>query len=516
MINKQNSPLFAQGLAKWDAFCKQYTGPYDFSKSVYAGMNQKVSYVCPVHGVMASDAKNLMQGKQCPKCAFAARKGRLRMTHNKMLARFKVTHGDKYDYSQAVYKGQRVEVAILCDSHGVFWQKPEYHWAGAGCPTCFHTERRGASQRDTYESFTAKVVGVFGDLFSIPAFQYQNSQQDIVVHCTKHKLDCQTRPNWLINGYNPCPKCNHMKSSGEEEVARYLSIFTPTQRRDRTILAPKELDIVLPEHQLAVEYCGMYWHSHGTVDEERRNKHNHYQKYNGCAAKGIRLLTIYETEWEQRKPAIKRLLRNAIGKSKGKVMARKCELRTVTNAEARVFYDKYHPQGGEGSGDHYALFWKGKMVACMRFVHGANDRGSAAQHRVWTLGRYATRITVTGGASKLFKAFLADKNPPEVKSFSDNRYFAGSMYAQLGFELEEDVVPDYQVWSQKLGLLPKSHYQRRNIPRKLKEHGVTDVEFDPDKDTRTEREMTFLVGARRIYDCGKKRWVYKSLARQDV
>jgi len=93
MINKQNSPLFAQGLAKWNTFCKQYRGPYDFSKSVYAGMNQKVNYGCPVHGEMHSDAKNLMNGKQCPKCSFAARKGKLRMTPNKMLARFKEAHG---------------------------------------------------------------------------------------------------------------------------------------------------------------------------------------------------------------------------------------------------------------------------------------------------------------------------------------------------------------------------------------------------------------------------------------
>ena len=89
-----------------------------------------------------------------------------------------------------------------------------------------------------------------------------------------------------------------------------------------------------------------------------------------------------------------------------------------------------------------------------------------------------------------------------------SRYFSGGMYEQLGFALEEETAPDYQVWSPKLGLKPKSHYQRRNIQQRLIEHGV-DEEFNHKVDVRTEREMTYLMGARRIYDCGKKRWVWK-------
>jgi hypothetical protein len=126
---------------------------------------------------------------------------------------------------------------------------------------------------------------------------------------------------------------------------------------------------------------------------------------------------------------------------------------------------------------------------------------------VWTLGRYATRITVAGAASKLFKAFLQEYNPPVVKSFSDNRFFDGGMYEQLGFVLDAEVPPDYQVWHQKLGVRPKPHFQRRLIPARIKELG-SDLVFDPDTDSRTEAEITYALGAGRIYDCGKKRWVW--------
>jgi hypothetical protein len=507
-INKQNSPFFALGQAKWDKFVHEYEGPYDFSGSVYAGMNQKVRFTCPAHGEVTSDAKNLISGKRCNACAIAARAGGRRMTQKQMLGRFVEVHGETYNYDHAVYAGQTKPVTIRCSRHGDFLQKPEFHWGGSGCPTCFHEDRRGASQRDTLESFTEKLEGVFPGGFTVCG-GYEGSQALIGLTCTVHSEVVHTKPNYILNGHNPCPKCNHMKSAPEEEVAAYLSIFTTVERRSRTLIGPKEVDIYLPEHKIAVEFCGMYWHSHGDKVDETKNKARHATKHRLCAAKGVRLITIYETEWTERPAAIKRLLRNAIGKTRGRLMARKCEVRKPTAQEARSFYEKYHPQGGAGSGEHWGLYWKGALVACMRFTFGGNDRGAAAAGRVWTLSRYATRVSVSGAASKLFTVFLKEKTPGEVKSFSDNRLFSGGMYSQLGFTLEADLPPDYQVWSTTLGLRPKAHYQRRLLATRLREHGVVES-FDPAKDTRTEATMTYLMGGRRIFDCGKKRWVWRA------
>lgn len=145
----------------------------------------------------------------------------------------------------------------------------------------------------------------------------------------------------------------------------------------------------------------------------------------------------------------------------------------------------------------------------MRFALGANDRGNNA-NRVWTLARYATRVNILGGASKLFKAFVKDEQPELIKSFSDNRYFSGGMYEQLGFTMELESQPDYQVWSQKLGLKPKTYYQRRTLQKRLNDHNINET-YDSETDSRTEKEMTYIMGAGRIYDCGKKRWVWKNI-----
>ena len=415
-------------------------------------------------------------------------------------------HAGHYRYDKTIYINAHTKVDIICGTHGVFQQTPTNHVQGKGCPRC-KAEAFGARHRSSLDDFISKALLIWGSRWSYAQTIYTGARDLLTIGCPLHGLFQQTQSNHL-SGKVGCTRCNHMQSRGEDQIAALMATWTEVKQRDRQILRPREIDIYLPEKKLAIEYCGEYWHSHGTREEEKQNKLKHHQKYVDCQAQGIRLLTIYESEWVNRNYAIRRLLRNAVGKGRGKLMARKCELRSVPSIEAQAFYERYHPQGGAGAGRHYGLYWKNKLVACMRFTLGANDRG-ATKERTWTLTRYATRVTVAGGASRLFKAFLGEVKPKEVKSFSDNRYFGGGMYEQLGFVLEEEALPDYQVWSPKLGLRPKSHYQRRLLPRRLEDHGLEE-RFDPTTDLRTEMEMTFLMGARRLYDCGRKRWVWSA------
>lgn len=413
-------------------------------------------------------------------------------------------HGDTYDYSKVVWTAAKCKVVIVCKIHGKFAQTADNHKVGHGCPAC---RAAATSERclTTKARFIEKVLVVHGDVLDFSKTVYRGSHTAIRVVCKEHNTEFLQAPTSMLSGHMGCTKCNHMKSAPEDEVATYLSLFTEVQSRDRKLIAPYELDIVLPEHKLAVEYCGEYYHSSGDQESEVKMATKHIRKHQAAADAGYRLITLYGSEWETRKPVIKRLLRNAIGKGRGRLMARKCELKTVTNADATVFYDKYHPQGGAGHGEHYGLYWNDKLVACMRFTHGSNDRGNN-KTRVWTLSRYATRVTVAGGASRLLKAFVTDKSPKQVKSFSDNRFFGGGMYETLGFELKEESSADYMVWHHRLGLRHKSHWQRREIQDRARQLGA-EIDFNHETDPRTERDMTYLLGARRIYDCGKKTWV---------
>lgn len=566
----------------WRVVADLWGDAYDYSKFQYLGSTIKTTVTCKKHGDFSTKPTYLVNGNGCPACGkekVLATAERKKLGWEGFVRKARELHGDLYEYPEQEYIGNKNKVQIICRKHGAFWQKPNGHLLGRGCPECANDGKRTRNalvsalvkegllarlqkvnraweydlrtfagmekpmrcvcpthgeffawpnnllknsgcrgcgelklqahmleRRLTLEEVELRGQSVYGDLFEYHRVEHSEKGAMVFGRCTKHNVEWrQAAEGYAV--YNPCGLCTRHLSKGEQQVFDFLSNLTKAETRNRTILKPKELDIYLPERKLAVEYCGEYWHSAGSKEEERKTRKKHIEKYLACKEQGVRLITLWESEWKERNYAIRRLLRNAVGKSKGKLMARKCELRKATAAEARAFYDRYHPQGGAGAGEHYALFWKGKMVACMRFVLGANDRGAAAKDRVWTLGRYATRITVAGAASRLFKAFVTEFNPPEVKSFSDNRFFDGGMYAQLGFVLEEEVSEDYVVWSPKIGIRPKPHYQRRMLPKRLEEHGVAE-QFNPETDPRTEAEMTYLMGARRLYDCGKKRWLW--------
>lgn len=499
-------------------FPPQILERYDFSNAKYHGsLTPMTGIVCREHGEFSQYVGQLRKdGAGCQACGQAVRVTKRRSAPDKVLEQARAVHGDKYTYERTVYTNSATHMIVTCPEHGDFKTAPNNFLRGKGCPACGHL-RKGVNASGVKSAqtsiakhaarFVEEARKIHGDDYDYSQTIYRGKRQKLTIRCKKHGEFTQTAGPHLSRGQG-CPSCSNHKSRGEAEILKFVSIFAEAQSRDRVILAPKELDVYLPQHNLAIEYCGEYWHGAKNPSEEAVSRTRHSNKTRDCAAKGIRLLTIFESEWKTRPEAIKRLLRNAMGKTRGKLMARKCELRIVGSSEANAFFEAYHPQGGNGYGEHYGLYWGSKLVACMRFTFGANDRGVHSQ-RAWTLSRYATRVAVTGGASRLLAAFRAEHPAEDVKSFSDNRYFSGEMYKTLGFELEEESPPDYQVFHAKTGLLPKAAWQRRKIPARIRDIGAEDS-FDPEKDPRSERDMTYLLNAVRVYDCGKKRWVLRA------
>jgi len=53
----------------------------------------------------------------------------------------KKIHGDRYDYSQSIFKGNNNKISIICPKHGLFEQRSYYHLRGSNCKTCVDEER---------------------------------------------------------------------------------------------------------------------------------------------------------------------------------------------------------------------------------------------------------------------------------------------------------------------------------------------------------------------------------------
>ena len=45
-------------------------------------------------------------------------------------------HNNEYDYSKVIYVNNKTEVCIVCPQHGEFFQRPDRHLFGQGCPVC--------------------------------------------------------------------------------------------------------------------------------------------------------------------------------------------------------------------------------------------------------------------------------------------------------------------------------------------------------------------------------------------
>ena len=107
-----------------------YKDDYDYSKVEYKNAKTKVCVICPIHGDFWVTPNNHLNGKKCPYCA-----GKHKTT-SIVIDEFKQVHGENYNYSKVDYEKSNKKVCIICPKHGEFWQTPNKHLLGHGCPLC--------------------------------------------------------------------------------------------------------------------------------------------------------------------------------------------------------------------------------------------------------------------------------------------------------------------------------------------------------------------------------------------
>jgi hypothetical protein len=300
--------------------------------------------------------------------------------------------------------------------------------------------------------------------------------------------------------YIRCLKCfPHRKSIGEKEVLNFCeSLVSETDviSNDRQFIKPIELDIVVPDYGLAIEYDGLYWHSSDDVLLERRDYH--LEKTTKCEEKGLNLLHIFENEWQNplKQKIWKSVIRNKLGKS-NKIYARKCEIREVSNKESVRFLENNHLQGNASASIRYGLYHDDALVALMTFGKSRFNKKID-----WELIRYCNLLntSVVGGASRLFKHFVKN-HTGSIISYADRRHSQGGLYKNLGFEFSHNSDPNYFYYHKKnntFQLESRQKYQKHKLHALLEN-------FEP---YLSESQNMYNHGYRKIYDCGNQVWVF--------
>ena len=113
----------------------QGEGRYDYSKVDFINGTTKILIICHNHDEpfeFLQIPREHLQGKGCPKCA-----GTLKSTIEEFIEKANIKQGKgTYDYSEAEYIDAKTKIKIICPKHGAFWQTPNNHLRGKGCPKC--------------------------------------------------------------------------------------------------------------------------------------------------------------------------------------------------------------------------------------------------------------------------------------------------------------------------------------------------------------------------------------------
>lgn len=316
----------------------------------------------------------------------------------------------------------------------------------------------------------------------------------------KYKFQCLKCNNefedHLDNGriprcYNCFPKLVTYKSKYEEEIYNWLSDLgiSTIQKGNMSIINPYQLDIYIPDRNLAIEFNGLYWHSEiGSYG--KCNGDYHLTKTNLCKEKGIELIHIFEDEWIENPEIVKSIIKSKLGLITNKIYARECEIRETDKEEALVFLMNNHLQEALNGKYSYGLYYKDKLVSLISL-----SKPRFNKNYEYELIRSCSRkdIVVVGGFSKLIDYAINKLNISSIVSYVDKRYFNGKGYKEWGLMYETS--PNY---------FYTKDYQNRESRIKYQKHKLEKLFPDIYDKSLTEWQIMQLAGYDRIWDVGNK------------
>lgn len=411
-------------------------------------------------------------------------------------------HGRSISLKIFTYSGLNETSTAVCKRHGPFTISPfNLRRAEFPCRQCMDmaksTRLSKASTKDT-EHFIKLSRKLHKDRYTYENSEYRGKKHSVTVTCRKHG-DFEIRAGDHMHkktNYGGCPDCRKTVARGgsllDAKVRNFVNKLGFATTKDRKVLKPYEIDILVESKKFGIEINGEYWHS-----SKFRKPNYHVLKAQGAQAAGITLYQFWYKEVTEKAKIVKSMIRSALGVS-SRVYARQTEVRRVGSKERREFFENCHLQGDARATIAYGLYADGILVACMSF-----GKPRFSKKYQWEIIRFANalNLSVVGGASKLWSKFVSDVSPKSVLTYADRRYSTGSLYKILGFTEIGNTPPNY-FWHNKTG---EVFYRYETQKHKLKD--LLEERFD---DRLTEVENMERAHSYRVFDAGHVRLVWHS------
>lgn len=319
--------------------------------------------------------------------------------------------------------------------------------------------------------------------------EYKNAVHTHHFRCLICKKEFEQ--NWFsIQQGFLCPNCyprNSGYSAGEKEVCEFIRSLGIENiiENDRRILNGRELDIVIPDKNIAIEYNGLYYHS----DVFCKDPKYHLRKTLDCEKEGIRLIQIFEDEWLFKRDIVKSRLKQILNFSTNlkKIDARNCVVKIISSKEKNNFLTEYHIQGSDFSSINLGCYYEDLLVSVMTFSKPNIAKGSRNQDGIFELNRFCNdyNYLVRGTFGKLLEYFKRNFEWKRIYSYADRRWSDGGIYEKLGFTSDKKSRLNYWYVKEYKRIHRYSLRKRHDEPKEI-----------------SERLLRLEEGYSIIWDCG--------------
>lgn len=205
-----------------------------------------------------------------------------------------------------------------------------------------------------------------------------------------------------------------------------------------------EVDILIPELNLAIDCNGLYWHS----ELQKSDNYYHYKKKEFIEKLCYSLIYIWEDDWNDinKKEIILSRLSSKLKLNKH-VYARKCIIKELTPKLYRDFCNENHLHGSVNASIKVGLYYNNELVEVIGLGKSRNLIGHNKDTVSYELLRLCTKkyINVIGGFSKLMKYIITNFNISSIYSYADLSWIdlKGSSYINSGFIIDKIIDNEY-------------------------------------------------------------------------
>lgn len=291
-----------------------------------------------------------------------------------------------------------------------------------------------------------------------------------------------------------CSKCDKKPSSNfQSDIVDFISNTFPSIpiiQNDRTVLYPKEIDILLPSMKIGIECDSLIYHSEIFGG---KNKTYHLNKTRRAINKEINLIHITDYDWNNKTHIIKSMLYEVLNGGEKEIYSN--DIRKIDKKTAKLFLDENHINGFDNSSIRYGIYYKGSLLYVATFRKCNRNKNEYYLNRFGSVGF----IKIKNALKLIFNKFINEYNPNKITALLDRNYYSGMELNDINMAFIENTEPMCKYITGNYSILESQYNLTKQKMKSLLEN------YDP---KLTNWENLKNNGFDRIWDCGTSKWIY--------